>query len=82
MKKLLTFPIIFVLFAAICTASNAHAGGWKKSYHAGTFDENWNYMGGTNLMFLTSHKDKLYATTSMLGNAFRPFNLYWRPGSG
>ena len=50
MKKLLTFPIIFVFFAAICTMSSAHAGGWKKSYHAGTFDRNLNYMGGTEIM--------------------------------
>jgi poly(A) polymerase len=69
MKKLLTFLIIFALFAAICTMSSAHAGGWKKSYHAGTFDKNLNYMGGTEIMSLASHKGKLYAATSLWMNS-------------
>jgi hypothetical protein len=70
MKKIVKFQIVFMFLAAICIMSSAHAEGWKKSYHAGTFDKNGNYMGGTNLMFLTVHKGKLYAATSMLGNRF------------
>ena len=70
MKKLITFQIIFVLLAALCTMSSANAGGWKKSYRAGTFDKNFRYMGGTEIMFLTSHKGKIYAGTSMLSNIF------------
>jgi len=69
MKKLITFQIIFVLFAVIFTMSSANAGGWKKSYHAGTFDKNLNYMGGTEIMSLTSHKGKLYAATGMWMNS-------------
>ena len=59
MKRLITFPIIFALLAAICTMGIANAGGWKKSYQAGTFDKNLKYMGGTELVFLENHKGKL-----------------------
>jgi hypothetical protein len=69
MKKLIACSIIFVLLAAIFTMSSAHAGGWKKSYHAGTFDKNLNYMGGTEIMSLASHKGKLYAATGMWLNS-------------
>jgi hypothetical protein len=68
MKKLFTFPIIFALLAALCTMSSAHADDWKKSYQAGTIDKNGNFMGGTEIMFLTPHKGKLYAGTSLLFN--------------
>jgi hypothetical protein len=44
------------------------ACGWKKSYHAGSFDENFKYMGGTEIMSLVSHKGKLYAATGMWMN--------------
>ena len=70
MKKLITFSIIFVFLAAICAMSSAHAEGWKKSYHAGSFDADWNYLRGNEMMFLTPHKGKLYAGTRMLYDAF------------
>jgi poly(A) polymerase len=70
MKKLITFPVMFAFLAAICAMNSAQAGGWKKSYHAGTFDKNFRYMGGTEIMFLESHKGRLYAGTSMLSNVF------------
>ena len=69
MKRLITFPIIFALLAAICNMGIANAGGWKKSYQAGTIDKNGNFMGGTEIMFLTPHEGKLYAGTSLLFNA-------------
>ena len=68
MKKLLTFSIIIVLLLTIFMTGSANAGGWKKSYQAGTIDKNGNYMGGTEIMFLTPHKGKLYAGTSLLCN--------------
>jgi hypothetical protein len=68
MKKLITFQIIVVFLVAICTMSSAHAGGWKKSYQAGTTDKNGHYMGGTEIMFLTPHEGMLYAGTSLLFN--------------
>jgi len=69
MKKPVSFQIIIVLLAVIYTMSSAHAEGWKKSYHAGTFDKNFRYMDGTEIMSLTSHKGKLYAATGMWMNS-------------
>lgn len=36
MKKLITFQTIVVFLVVIYRMSSAHAGGWKKSYHAGS----------------------------------------------
>lgn len=65
MKKLYAFPTVFTLMAVILNVSSGCDRGWKQSYHAGTFDKDLNCMGGTELMCLTSHKNKMYAATGM-----------------
>lgn len=65
MKKKHVSIVMVVMFLVAFSFHNARAEGWEQSYHAGTFDKNRNYMGGTELMFLTSHKGKLYAATSL-----------------
>jgi len=70
MKKKYVSFVMAVMFLVTFSFHNACAGGWKKSYHAGTFDKNFRYMGGTEIMFLTPHKGKIYAGTSMLSNVF------------
>ncbi len=74
MKNKYMSLVMVVIFLIAFSLHNACAEGWKKSYHAGTFDKNFKYMGGTELMFLTSHKGNLYAATSMWMNLDLPFS--------
>jgi len=69
MKKKNVSLVTVVMFLVVFSFHNACAEGWKKSYHAGTFDKNLNYMGGTEIMSLASHKGKLYAATGMWKNS-------------
>ena len=52
MKKYI-FQIFFVLTSAQV---------WESSFSAGTFDENNNYMGGSEVLQLVSHKNELFAS--------------------
>ena len=56
MKKPL---LLFVIFLA-CNISNAQT--WQKSFSAGNYDINGQYLGGSEVMQLVSHKKKLYAS--------------------
>lgn len=70
MKKRHISIVTVVIFLLAFSFQNALAEGWEQSYHAGTFDENGNFMGGTETMSLVAHKGKLYAGTSMWMNPF------------
>jgi hypothetical protein len=74
MKKRYVYIVFAVLLLGGFSFHNARADGWEQSYHAGTFDQNGHYMGGTELMYLVPHKGKLYAGTRMLLNP--PFFLF------
>ena len=74
MKKRYVSIVTVVMFLVVFSFHNACAEGWKKSYHAGTFDKNFRYMGGTEIMSLTSYKGKLYAATGMWMNPALPFS--------
>jgi hypothetical protein len=50
---------IFLIFLA-CDISNAQT--WQKSFSAGNYDLNGQYLGGSEVMQLVSHKKKLYAS--------------------
>ena len=39
-----------------------NAQSWESSFTAGTFDENNNYMGGSEVLQLVSHKNELFAS--------------------
>ena len=69
MKNKYVSIVMAVMFLVTFSFHNACAGGWKKSYHAGKFENNIRYLGGTEIMFLTSHKGKLYAGTGMWMNS-------------
>ena len=56
MKKLLFTFLIFLT----CNISNAQT--WQKSFSAGDYDLNGQYLGGSEVMQLVSHKKKLYAS--------------------
>jgi len=73
-NKYISVVMVAMLFV-VFSFHIACAEGWKKSYHAGTFDKNFKYMGGTELMFLTVHKGKLYAATSMWMNPDLPYSI-------
>ena len=61
MKKRYVSIVTVVIFLVAFSFHTALAEGWKQSFHAGTFDKNLNYMGGTETMNLVAHKGKLYA---------------------
>ena len=69
MKNKYVSIVMAVMFLVTFSFHNACAGGWKKSYHAGKFENNIRYLGGTEIMFLTSHKGKLYAGTGIWMNS-------------
>jgi len=75
MKNKYVSIVMAVMFLVTFSFHNACAGGWKKSYHAGKFENNIRYLGGTEIMFLTSHKGKLYAATSMWMSPDLPYSV-------
>jgi len=66
------FLIILTLFVSvfICQRKELKAQVWSKSYTAGYVDSNNNYLGGSEILQLVSHKNKLFAS---LG--------YWQDGN-
>tara|TARA_B100000941_G_scaffold221364_1_gene163696 strand:+ start:2193 stop:3692 length:1500 start_codon:yes stop_codon:yes gene_type:complete len=50
---------IFLIFFVIMNAQT-----WESSFSAGTFDNNNNFMGGSEVLQLVSHKNKLFASIS------------------
>ena len=56
MKKLL----LVVLISLVCDISNAQS--WQKSFIPGNHDTNGQYLGGSEVMQIVSHKKKLYAS--------------------
>ena len=56
MKKLL-FALSIFLSCIICNSQT-----WEKSFSPGDFDLNGQYLGGSEVMQLVSHKKKLYAS--------------------
>ena len=48
---------IFQIFFILSTAQV-----WESSFSAGTLDENNNYMGGSEVLQLVSHKNELFAS--------------------
>ncbi|MDB3868686.1 dockerin type I domain-containing protein [Candidatus Marinimicrobia bacterium] len=50
--------ILLILFVTL------NAQVWESSFSAGTFDDNNNFMGGSEVLQLVSHKNKLFASIS------------------
>ena len=64
------FSIMMIaLLLIICSIQTVHSRGWQISYQAGTIDRDGNFMGGTEIMVLTTHNEKLYAGTSLAFNS-------------
>lgn len=61
--------ILILLLMAMAVQGNAQTQvNWftfSKDYYPGTYDANNKYLGGTDLMYLTNHKGKLWAGTSV-----------------
>jgi hypothetical protein len=65
MKTLITFICFFHFFTVDIKAQDTlNAFSFTKNYFPGTIDTNGNFMGGTDVMYLVSHKGRLYAGNS------------------
>ena len=54
--KLTSLTILFLV------SFGSKAQNWEKSFSAGDFDTNGNFLGGSEVMQLVNHKNKLYAS--------------------
>jgi len=69
-KNLLFIIILLVLFTTALSAQQVDWFSFTKDYFPGTRDANGQYLSGTELMRLTTHKGKLYASTSTFLDSF------------
>jgi len=73
-NKFFTLIVFAVLFLWTGQGKAQNQITWmqfsKDNYVPGTFDDQGNYLNGTELMRLTSYKNKLFAATSMFKDSF------------
>jgi poly(A) polymerase len=61
MKKII---LLIALSLFILTSKAQDESHWSPSFSAGNWDSNNQYLGGTEIMYLISHKGKIYAANS------------------
>ncbi|HYV91565.1 MAG TPA: T9SS type A sorting domain-containing protein [Chitinophagales bacterium] len=55
---------VIIFFILFLTSLSLHAQNWTNAFIPGQYDINGQYLGGTEVMALVTHKGKLYAATS------------------
>jgi len=82
MKSNLMNGVTIGIILLISTFNICVAQVWEKSFEAGTTDANGHYMGGSQLMHLTSYKGSLYASVSYWMDSRCPYYGGTDPNTG
>ena len=64
---LLPFVVLVLTLSSYSIALQSKKGLWQVCYQAGQKDKNGNVLSGTELIYLVSHQDKLYAANGFFG---------------
>ena len=68
---------ILILLLAICPSIVLNGQIWTKSFTAGGYDSNGNFLGGSEVLQLVSHKNKLFASVGY----WEDINNIWYGGT-
>ena len=69
--------LYFITLLLLCSYCSLNAQVWTKSFTAGSFDSNNNFLGGSEVLQLVNHKKKLFASVGYWQDA----NNIWYGGS-